>query len=570
MGHRRARLVVRPRAAVTAPTLADGGAAVRRHGRRALAATPATLWDAARLPVGGGTVARRDRRRRTPSSSASAELHRLGARPDAARTAQRMRGLGLTAAARPRRTTAANPPASPTASSRSPGCSATEPATPTSRSALFISPQTAAPPRLGRARRSWASPIAPRGRRGPSARLERVGLRGRRNMGIDDRCRRLRVEQDRGTSVPPTRKGQSPCLATSSSAPSPTAWRSRSTTPAPRPASRSSPATPATASPGCTPTSRPTTTPRSASTTRPDPAAIRSAADTNELPVDVITEVVGARPVLLPLSAGAAAASGALAREAASSSPHSTPQNDHTAVAGRRRTCRAMDTTSTLPRPTGTHDPAGATDAPLPTEPVAPGGPRRLARLWRGPADDPRWARPALLGLLLATGVLYLWGLGASGWANSFYSAAVQAGSESWKAFFFGSSDAANSITVDKTPLSLWPMALSVRLFGLSSWSILVPQALDGRRHRRAAAPRGPSYDGIGGGRPDRRRRDGADPGRRADVPLQQPRRDADPADGRRRRRHPARPSRPRGRRRRPATPSAGSPSAAPSSASPS
>jgi 4-amino-4-deoxy-L-arabinose transferase-like glycosyltransferase len=91
------------------------------------------------------------------------------------------------------------------------------------------------------------------------------------------------------------------------------------------------------------------------------------------------------------------------------------------------------------------------------------------------PAD-----RTALAGLLVATGLLYLWGLGASGWANSFYSAAVQAGSASWKAFLFGSSDAANSITVDKTPLAIWPMALSVRLFGLSSWSVLVPQALEG------------------------------------------------------------------------------------------
>ncbi|HEX2893996.1 MAG TPA: glycosyltransferase family 39 protein [Marmoricola sp.] len=90
------------------------------------------------------------------------------------------------------------------------------------------------------------------------------------------------------------------------------------------------------------------------------------------------------------------------------------------------------------------------------------------------------WGRPALIGLLVATAVLYLWGLGESGWANSFYSAAVQAGSESWKAFFFGSSDAANAITVDKTPLALWPMALSVRIFGLSSWSILVPQAIEG------------------------------------------------------------------------------------------
>jgi 4-amino-4-deoxy-L-arabinose transferase-like glycosyltransferase len=92
----------------------------------------------------------------------------------------------------------------------------------------------------------------------------------------------------------------------------------------------------------------------------------------------------------------------------------------------------------------------------------------------------PRWERPALIALLVVTGVLYIWGLGASGWANSFYSAAVQAGSESWKAFFYGSSDAANAITVDKPPAALWVMALSVRIFGLSSWSILVPQALMG------------------------------------------------------------------------------------------
>jgi len=96
------------------------------------------------------------------------------------------------------------------------------------------------------------------------------------------------------------------------------------------------------------------------------------------------------------------------------------------------------------------------------------------------PAARAPWERPALAAVLVATAVLYLWGLGASGWANSFYSAAVQAGSVSWKAFLFGSSDAANSITVDKPPASLWVMALSVRLFGLNSWSILVPQALMG------------------------------------------------------------------------------------------
>ncbi|WP_040799209.1 glycosyltransferase family 39 protein [Nocardia higoensis] len=82
--------------------------------------------------------------------------------------------------------------------------------------------------------------------------------------------------------------------------------------------------------------------------------------------------------------------------------------------------------------------------------------------------------------LLLGTTAAYLYNLSANGWANAFYSAAVQAGSESWKAFFFGSSDAANSITVDKPPASLWPMALSARVFGLNSWSMLVPQVLLG------------------------------------------------------------------------------------------
>jgi 4-amino-4-deoxy-L-arabinose transferase-like glycosyltransferase len=97
-----------------------------------------------------------------------------------------------------------------------------------------------------------------------------------------------------------------------------------------------------------------------------------------------------------------------------------------------------------------------------------------------GPARTSRWEYPALAALLLATGLSYLYNLSANGWANSFYSAAIQAGSVSWKAFFFGSSDAANSITVDKAPASLWLMELSVRLFDLSSWSILVPQVLLG------------------------------------------------------------------------------------------
>ena len=125
----------------------------------------------------------------------------------------------------------------------------------------------------------------------------------------------------------------------------------------------------------------------------------------------------------------------------------------------------------------------------------AAAGPAAAARVRRDPQALRH--RLELAALLAGTAVLYLWDLGASGWANAFYSAAAQAGSQDWAAWFFGSSDAANAITVDKPPASLWIMGLSVRIFGLSSWSILVPEALMGvgtawllyLAVRRAAAP---------------------------------------------------------------------------------
>lgn len=111
-----------------------------------------------------------------------------------------------------------------------------------------------------------------------------------------------------------------------------------------------------------------------------------------------------------------------------------------------------------------TTPPAAPAPAPDPTEP------RR-----RGRAEF-----VALTLLLAGTAVLYLWDLAASGWANSYYATAVAAMAQDWTAFFFGSLDAGNVITVDKPPASLWVMALSARVFGFSSWSMLVPQALMG------------------------------------------------------------------------------------------
>jgi 4-amino-4-deoxy-L-arabinose transferase-like glycosyltransferase len=70
--------------------------------------------------------------------------------------------------------------------------------------------------------------------------------------------------------------------------------------------------------------------------------------------------------------------------------------------------------------------------------------------------------------------------LGSSGGANDFYAAAVQAGTQDYKAWLFGSLDSGNAITVDKPPAALWVMALSGRIFGFSPFSMLLPQALMG------------------------------------------------------------------------------------------
>jgi 4-amino-4-deoxy-L-arabinose transferase-like glycosyltransferase len=104
----------------------------------------------------------------------------------------------------------------------------------------------------------------------------------------------------------------------------------------------------------------------------------------------------------------------------------------------------------------------------------------RMHGLVRGHAQDARWVRPALIALLVFTATAYVWDLSSSGYANSFYAAAVQAGTKSWKAFFFGSLDSSNFITVDKPPASLWVMALSGRIFGFSSLSMLIPEVLEG------------------------------------------------------------------------------------------
>ncbi|MFJ9563576.1 glycosyltransferase family 39 protein [Streptomyces fuscichromogenes] len=141
----------------------------------------------------------------------------------------------------------------------------------------------------------------------------------------------------------------------------------------------------------------------------------------------------------------------------------------------------ASGAASTAPaQPQYAPDGLDAPAAPAPRtgsgEPAQPFG----RRLWRGRPEDPRWVRPAFFGLLLATALLYFYNLSVNGYSNSFYSAAVQAGTKSWKAMFFGSLDAGNAITVDKPSAFMWPMEIAARIFGLNSWTILGPEVLMG------------------------------------------------------------------------------------------
>ncbi|KDE99662.1 mannosyltransferase [Mycolicibacterium aromaticivorans JS19b1 = JCM 16368] len=108
----------------------------------------------------------------------------------------------------------------------------------------------------------------------------------------------------------------------------------------------------------------------------------------------------------------------------------------------------------------------------LPARPGADAEPRRFT------LSTTAWRRIALGALLVATAITYLWNITINGMGNGFYAGAAQAGSKNWEALLFGSVDPNNFITVDKPPVSQWVMGLSGQIFGFSSASMLVPEAL--------------------------------------------------------------------------------------------
>jgi 4-amino-4-deoxy-L-arabinose transferase-like glycosyltransferase len=109
-----------------------------------------------------------------------------------------------------------------------------------------------------------------------------------------------------------------------------------------------------------------------------------------------------------------------------------------------------------------------------------PGDNAWAARAWGRARALAGRAHPELLAVMALAGVLNLWDLSRNGFANQYYAAAVRSMSSNWHDFLYASMDRSGVMTVDKPPLALWVQALSVRVFGYHSLSILVPQALMG------------------------------------------------------------------------------------------
>ena len=121
---------------------------------------------------------------------------------------------------------------------------------------------------------------------------------------------------------------------------------------------------------------------------------------------------------------------------------------------------------------------------------------RRFLAPWRSPADQPAWARPALLAIAVVAAVAYGWGMaGAS--VEPFYGAAARSKSDSRHDFIFGAFDPGGTVTIDKLPGELWVQALSLRIFGFHIWALVLPQVVEGvlailvlyRAVRRLAGP---------------------------------------------------------------------------------
>ena len=89
------------------------------------------------------------------------------------------------------------------------------------------------------------------------------------------------------------------------------------------------------------------------------------------------------------------------------------------------------------------------------------------------------WRRLALGGILLIAIFMDFYQLGQDGF-GLYYPPAVRSMMDNWHNFFFAAYDPGGFTSIDKPPLGFWFQVLSARIFGFTTISVLLPQALAG------------------------------------------------------------------------------------------
>ena len=100
-------------------------------------------------------------------------------------------------------------------------------------------------------------------------------------------------------------------------------------------------------------------------------------------------------------------------------------------------------------------------------------------RFWRSPADQPAWARPALLVVAALAAFAYAWSINQV-YVEPFYGGAARSMSMSLHNLLYGAADPWATVSVDKLPGALWVQALSLRIFGFHIWALVLPQVVEG------------------------------------------------------------------------------------------
>jgi 4-amino-4-deoxy-L-arabinose transferase-like glycosyltransferase len=90
------------------------------------------------------------------------------------------------------------------------------------------------------------------------------------------------------------------------------------------------------------------------------------------------------------------------------------------------------------------------------------------------------WTTIALVLIILLGAFFRFYQLGAAGYGNDYYAAAVKSVLTSWHNFFFVSYEPGGSVSVDKPPLGFWLEAFSALIFGINGFALALPNALAG------------------------------------------------------------------------------------------